>query len=30
MGVLVVAVNPRKKLSVDSELSRGHGSKFST
>ena len=28
-GVLVVAVNPRKKQSVDSELSCGRGSKFS-
>ena len=30
MGVLVIAVNSRKKYSVDSELSRGRGSKFST
>ena len=29
-GVLVLAGNPRKKQSVDSELSRGHGSKFPT
>ena len=26
----MVVVNPRKKYSVDSELSHGHGSKFST
>ena len=30
VGILVVAVNQGKKLSVDSELSCGHGSKFFT
>ena len=30
VGVLVVAVDQGKKKSVDSELSRGRGSKFST
>ena len=30
VGELVVAIDQRKKQSVDSELSRGRGSKFST
>ena len=30
MGVLVLAGNPRKKQSVDLELSWGRGSKFPT
>ena len=30
VGVLIVVVNPKKKQSVDSELSRGHGNKFPT
>ena len=30
VGVLMVVVNPKKKKSVDSELSRGRGNKFPT
>ena len=30
MGVFVVAMDQKKKQSVDLELSRGRGSKFST